>query len=27
VPGADLEFRNASNSPSLLVDNLAIAGR
>ena len=27
TPGADLEFRNASNSPSLLVDNLAIAGR
>jgi PmbA protein len=27
VPGADLEFRNASNAPSLLVDNLAIAGR
>jgi PmbA protein len=27
VPGADLEFRGASNSPSLLVDDLAIAGR
>jgi PmbA protein len=27
VPGADLEFRGASNAPSLLVDNLAIAGR
>ena len=27
VPGADLEFRGAANSPSLLVDALAIAGR
>ena len=27
IPGADLEYRNASNSASLLVDNLAIAGR
>ncbi|MGA0603748.1 TldD/PmbA family protein [Caulobacter sp. KR2-114] len=27
VPGADLEFRGASNSPSLLVDGLAIAGK
>ncbi|MGA0608229.1 TldD/PmbA family protein [Phenylobacterium sp. VNQ135] len=27
VPGSDLEFRGASNSPSLLVDKLAIAGR
>lgn len=27
VPGADLEIRGASNSPSLLVDGLAIAGR
>jgi PmbA protein len=27
VAGADLEFRGASNSPSLLVDGLAIAGR
>lgn len=27
VPGADLEFRGSSNSPSLLVDGLAIAGR
>lgn len=27
VPGADLEIRRASNSPSLLVDGLAIAGR
>jgi PmbA protein len=27
VPGADLEYRNASNAPSLLVDNLTIAGR
>ncbi|WP_091736830.1 TldD/PmbA family protein [Phenylobacterium immobile] len=27
VPGADLEIRGSSNSPSLLVDALAIAGR
>ncbi len=27
VPGSDLEFRGASNAPSLLVDGLAIAGR
>ncbi|MCY1646358.1 TldD/PmbA family protein [Caulobacter sp. SL161] len=27
VPGSDLEFRGASNSPSLLVDALAIAGK
>ena len=27
VPGSDLEFRGASNAPSLLVDALAIAGR
>jgi PmbA protein len=27
VPGGDLEIRGASNSPSLLVDDLAIAGR
>ena len=27
VPGADLEIRGAANAPSLLVDNLAIAGR
>ncbi|CAN7207679.1 TldD/PmbA family protein [Phenylobacterium sp. LjRoot219] len=27
VPGADLEIRGASNSPSLLIDSLAIAGR
>ena len=27
IPGSDLEFRGASNSPSLLVDGLAIAGR
>jgi len=27
VPGSDLEFRGASNSPSLLVDGLAIAGK
>lgn len=27
VPGADLEFRGSSNSPSLLVDALAIAGK
>ncbi|HRD45585.1 MAG TPA: hypothetical protein PLF78_03775, partial [Caulobacter sp.] len=25
--GSDLELRGASNSPSLLVDGLAIAGR
>ena len=27
VPGSDLELRGANNSPSLLVDGLAIAGR
>jgi len=27
VPGSDLEYRGASNSPSLLVDGLAIAGK
>jgi len=27
VPGADLEFRGASNAPSLLIDALAIAGK
>ena len=27
VPGSDLEFRGASNAPSLLVDAVAIAGR
>jgi PmbA protein len=27
VPGSDLEFRGATNSPSLMVDALAIAGR
>ena len=27
VAGSDLELRGASNSPSLLIDNLAIAGR
>lgn len=27
VPGADLEIRGASNSPSILVDALAVAGR
>jgi len=27
VAGADLEIRGASNAPSLLIDNLAIAGR
>jgi PmbA protein len=27
IAGSDLELRGASNSPSLLVDNLAIAGR
>jgi PmbA protein len=27
VPGSDLEFRGASNAPSILVDALAIAGK
>jgi PmbA protein len=27
IPGSDLELRGASNSPSLLVDALAIAGK
>ena len=27
VPGSDLEIRGASNSPSLLIDALAIAGK
>jgi PmbA protein len=27
VPGSDLQFRGASNSPSILVDALAIAGK
>jgi PmbA protein len=27
IAGADLEIRGASNSPSLMIDNLAIAGR
>ena len=27
APGADLEFRSSSNSPSLLIDAVAIAGR
>ena len=27
VPGSDLEFRGASNAPSLLIDGLAIAGK
>ena len=27
VPGADLEFRGAANAPSLLIDDLAIAGK
>jgi PmbA protein len=27
VPGADLEFRGASNAPSILIPDLAIAGR
>ena len=27
IPGSDLEIRGANNSPSLLVDGLAIAGR
>ena len=26
VPGSDLEFRRASNSPSLLIDGVTIAG-
>jgi PmbA protein len=27
APGSDLEFRGATNAPSLLVDQLAVAGR
>ncbi len=27
IPASDLEFRGASNAPSLLVDGLAVAGR
>jgi PmbA protein len=27
IPGSDLEIRGSANSPSLLVDGLAIAGR
>lgn len=27
VPGSDLEIRGASNAPSILIDDLAIAGR
>jgi PmbA protein len=27
IPGSDLEFRGATNAPSLLVDGMAIAGR
>jgi PmbA protein len=27
IPGADLELRGATNAPSLLIDDLAIAGR
>ena len=27
VPGSDLEFRGSTNSPSILIDSLAIAGR
>ena len=27
VPGSDLEIRGANNVPSILVDDLAIAGR
>jgi len=27
IPGSDLQFRGASNSPSILVDGLAIAGK
>ena len=27
TPGADLEFRGATNAPSLMVESLAVAGR
>jgi PmbA protein len=27
IPGSDLEFRGSANSPSILVDSLAIAGK
>ena len=27
VPGSDLEFRGSANSPSLLIDSVAIAGK
>ncbi|MGZ8371098.1 MAG: metallopeptidase TldD-related protein, partial [Caulobacteraceae bacterium] len=27
IPGSDLEFRGATNAPSVLIDGLAIAGR
>jgi plasmid stabilization system protein ParE len=27
VPGSDLEFRGGANSPSLLIDGVAIAGK
>ena len=27
IPGSDLEFRGAANAPSILVDNLSIAGK
>ena len=27
IPGADLEYRGATNAPSLLIPDLAIAGR
>ena len=27
IPGSDLEYRGASNAPSILVPDLAIAGR
>ena len=27
VPGSDLEFRSSYNSPSLLIDGVAIAGK
>ena len=27
IPGSDLEFRGASNAPSVMIPDLAIAGR
>jgi PmbA protein len=27
IPGSDLELRGSANAPSLLVDNLSIAGK